>query len=1135
MPVVLCVSLTLIHACATPKSSAPGPSASTPQTAVDSSHANTSLEQLLAATPPPPTGAEQAVQEPSSRTKTAIEKSDALIAEKRFTEATLEIERALRFSPNQPDLLIRRLRAAWLSGNKDLADQMADELLKTQPRQADALLIKGLAAASHGDFTAALSPLLAAYQIGGLTPSLELTLGAGLARCLAETGHWAAAHELLSKLKPRLAEWKEPFVADADLPLTELAAGRLMAEMSVELGRFEQAASESEALWRSGGAEADALRAANAYEQAGRIDRATQILVSIPGNNSEILDRLAELLRKQGRAQTWIDLLAQRLEKTPDDESLVLRLAEAYAAQSNPEQELNVLRSYVLAHPDRSALRARLFSKLAQESDAAAMARLVVDFLVRAPGQARAILADAAPFWPSGEPLQRLIDGLDSSPAGRFLCGLLKARLHRWDDAEATLKDLLAHPDWSQEAALALAEVYLESFQWERALELLKKHRPEETADAEWDWLAGQALDRLGRTEEAEARYKAAVLLDRGRPEIGLRLAQLYVDTNQSLQAERQLRALVQQFPQLAAARERLILLLIRMGRGAEAQSQLNELNSLAPESEEALRADAEFNLARTGDWGAFSATMRKLLEKNDQDFTSWLRLGDALLALRRPEDAVSAFEQAEKLGDSDEPVQRLILSDLLSLNYDSAIERMKRLLDRTPMDDSLRLSVVQTMYVVLRFDEAEAILKAALEDAADERAARAYQRELADCLLRSRARDERLEVMKRWASEGPNADDWRVEYVEALIDAKRAEEAVAVSRDYLDEHDEDLQRALYVEALLAAGRKEEAVAVHLEPLLDDPTNDRFVLRLVDTLVEANQETGALELARGQVKISRAPEIFQDQIIRALNAMGRHDDAILEIQERMRRLEAMAMADPRTPAAPSRGGTASEDLPRLFDLLIQEYIDAGNGPFAERLLRQVIQGEAVPQNRFRHLRLLAAALQLHDDAARAIPILEECLKLQPVDAGINNDLGYLLADLGLRLEEAEAMVRLAVSRPPPEPAYLDSYGWVMYKMGRFAEALTWLQRAAGNDPEDDPEILDHMGDAFWRQADSGEALRRWRLALAAGEVAAKDVKMEDPRRTRLLETLRNKIQAAEAGQKPAVAPTAVEQQPQNGP
>lgn len=386
---------------------------------------------------------------------------------------------------------------------------------------------------------------------------------------------------------------------------------------------------------------------------------------------------------------------------------------------------------------------------------------------------------------------------------------------------------------------------------------------------------------------------------------------------------------------------------------------------------------------------------------------------------------------------------------------------------------------------------------------------------------------------MKRWASEGPNADDWRVEYVEALIDAKRTEEAVAVSRTYLNEHDGDLQRALHVEALLAADRKEEAVAVHLEPLLDDPTNDRLVLRLVDTLVEADQEAGALELARGQVKISRAPEIFQDQIIRALNAMGRHGDAILEIQERMRRLE--AMADPRTPAVLSRGGAAPEDLPRLFDLLIQEYIDAGNGPFAERLLRQVIQGEAAPQDRFRHLRLLAAALQLHDDAARAIPILEECLKLQPVDAGINNDLGYLLADLGLRLEEAEAMVRLAVSRPPPEPAYLDSYGWVMYKMGRFAEALIWLQRAAGNDPEDDPEILDHMGDAFWRQADFDEALRRWRLALAAGEAAADGVKLEDPRRARLLKALRDKIQAAEAGQKPAVAPMAVEQQSQNGP
>ena len=66
--------------------------------------------------------------------------------------------------------------------------------------------------------------------------------------------------------------------------------------------------------------------------------------------------------------------------------------------------------------------------------------------------------------------------------------------------------------------------------------------------------------------------------------------------------------------------------------------------------------------------------------------------------------------------------------------------------------------------------------------------------------------------------------------------------------------------------------------------------------------------------------------------------------------------------------------------------------------------------------------------------------LEALLQLDPEEAGVNNDLGYLYADQGKNLEKAEAMIRKAVQEEPDPAAYLDSLGWVLFKRGRFKEA-----------------------------------------------------------------------------------------------
>ena len=85
--------------------------------------------------------------------------------------------------------------------------------------------------------------------------------------------------------------------------------------------------------------------------------------------------------------------------------------------------------------------------------------------------------------------------------------------------------------------------------------------------------------------------------------------------------------------------------------------------------------------------------------------------------------------------------------------------------------------------------------------------------------------------------------------------------------------------------------------------------------------------------------------------------------------------------------------------------------------------------------------------------------------MEPAHKNALNALGYLYAQQGIHLDEAEALIKRALKKAPLEGAYLDSLGWVLFKQGKFAEAVTTLENANQQAPNN-VEILMHLGDAY---------------------------------------------------------------------
>jgi len=154
------------------------------------------------------------------------------------------------------------------------------------------------------------------------------------------------------------------------------------------------------------------------------------------------------------------------------------------------------------------------------------------------------------------------------------------------------------------------------------------------------------------------------------------------------------------------------------------------------------------------------------------------------------------------------------------------------------------------------------------------------------------------------------------------------------------------------------------------------------------------------------------------------------------------------------------------------------YEAAKRFPEAAAALRE---GLAVaPENPRLHFRL-GTVLDKMGERQECIRQMEKAIALDPNDAVALNYLGYTLADLGIRLEDAEDYIKRALVVRPDDAYITDSLGWVYFKMGRHEEALSWLMKATERLP-DDPVITEHLGDAY-------RALGRWREAEGSYERA----------------------------------------------
>jgi tetratricopeptide (TPR) repeat protein len=109
-------------------------------------------------------------------------------------------------------------------------------------------------------------------------------------------------------------------------------------------------------------------------------------------------------------------------------------------------------------------------------------------------------------------------------------------------------------------------------------------------------------------------------------------------------------------------------------------------------------------------------------------------------------------------------------------------------------------------------------------------------------------------------------------------------------------------------------------------------------------------------------------------------------------------------------------------------------------------------------------------------------LYEKALLISPDDAIINNNYAYSLSTRGLNLERALEMVNKALLKDSLSSAFLDTKGWILFKLGRFDEAKHYVEKALELGSES-AVITDHLGDIEYKLGNKERAIKLWKKAL----------------------------------------------------
>ena len=612
---------------------------------------------------------------------------------------------------------------------------------------------------------------------------------------------------------------------------------------------------------------------------------------------------------------------------------------------------------------------------------------------------------------------------------------------------------------------------------------------PSPRAKAYYDFTMGhiyeQQYENTSKAEYATQAidfYKKAYAADPKSPVIGERLAEMYWKAQRIRDAVSEAQEVLKRDPDNVSTRRLLGRIYIRSlgdlspGSGqseaaGKAIEQYKEIRRLDPsDSESALWLVRLYRLRNEHDKA--EEVLRGVLKEDPENEPAVEQLTQLLLDEGKSSEAVSLLEGMTNRSSSPQLLD--LLGDAYTQTKDlpKAEKAYRKAAELDPSDLSHQRGLAQTLLSEEKFSDALAVYRKIADLMPDD--ADVYLR-MAQIYREMHQLDHAEENLLKARQYAPGSVE--VMYNEAMLYQAqgRYDDAIRVLSDALNgvkgqsavlPSRRRSLAILYQElGQLYKDRQDYPAAIYTYGELGhlgDDEDRRARLLIMDTYRAAKDLSKALQA--GKEALAKYPS---DPAIRASQALllgenGQTEDAIKMLRTQLTKTD----ADRDTYL----------NIAQVYERArrFKEAEDAAHA--AEILPGQPRDNEMV-------WFLLGAIYERQKFYDRAEEEFKKALSVNPKSGAVLNYYGYMLGDLGRRLDEASSLVQRALREEPFNGAYLDSLGWIYYKQNKLDDAESTLRKALERDAHD-PTIHSHLGDVYAKLGRTEKATAEWEKSLS---------------------------------------------------
>ncbi len=384
------------------------------------------------------------------------------------------------------------------------------------------------------------------------------------------------------------------------------------------------------------------------------------------------------------------------------------------------------------------------------------------------------------------------------------------------------------------------------------------------------------------------------------------------------------------------------------------------------------------------------------------------------------------------------------------------AIAEYRRALRYDSSSASIYIALAEDYFALKLYDDASLQLDQALRvDSANVQALEF----LCDLMIQSELYDSAIALTGKLIELHPEEVRYRRNLASIYLGMDRPADAILQYEEIMQRNPEDGQTLGQISALYISLKDfQKALESSLALFALDSTDDRVCFTIASLMAELDRPAEADSYFARAIKLNPDdPRYFSNWAYLYMNKKD-YPQAISILQK----------------------GTAHHPLAAdIWALLGSAYERDGQDSSAMKALDHSLELDASQVGPYITLGYI---YDERGEFEKALEVYNQALSIAPEDPLLLNNYAYLLAQRGVRLEEALEKVSLALKQNPDNPSYLDTMGWVYYGLKEYSHAREFIEKALEKDAEN-PTILDHLGDIFRALGDVQSARKVWLKAL----------------------------------------------------